>query len=389
MLPGGMDALYRAILAASHRRYVRVEVWSGDEARLDTTLSASLRGDPEGGLIVLPGSQVTATLTSRVARNLTLNVPSVMYPHEETDLLAPFGNEIRAFAGITLGDGSDQYVWQVFRGKIQAVSMDSGAGICTVECADRAAEVADHGFVSPMNSQPANTINAEWQRLIVDALPNATFGTSGIFSRQVAALTWEFDRAAALDEMATSVGALWYPLANGDFVLRAMPWAFAANMVFTMSNAIGGTINSFSARRSREAIFNTVTVTGERLNGDAPVYAVAQNTGPTSPTRATGPFGIKSTVDRLLTPDTQGGAQHAAQVLLRSHMTPTEEFTLHVVPDAALELGDAGTVELDGREVSQVITSFTLPLDLSDNMTVSTRSIVAGGVSDAGPHNQL
>lgn len=379
MLPGGTDALYRQALAAGHRHYVRVEVWSGDGLPLESMIPAHLRGDPAGGLAIIAGA-VNATLTSRVARNLSVTVPMELYPRLETDLLAPFGNEIRAFAGITLGDGSNQYVWQVFRGKIQDVSMDNASGTCTVVCADRAAEVADNAFVTPQNSQPTNTINAEWQRLIVDALANATFGVSDVFAKNIEPLTWEFDRASALDEMSRSVGALWYPLANGDFVLRRLPWTFVRPLVFTFTDGIGGTVNSFTARRSRESIFNTVTVTGERLNGDPPVHALAQDTAPGSPTRASGPFGVKSRVERLQTPSTQGGAQSTAEALLRAYIAPVEEFTLAMVPDAALELGDAGTLALDDRETIQVATAFTLPLDLSGNMTVSTRSLVVGGV---------
>jgi hypothetical protein len=378
MLPGGMDPLYRSVLAAGHRRYVRLEVWSGDGLPLESFIPAQFTGDPEGGLAFFSGS-VSATLTSRVARNLSFNVPQSMYPTQETDLLSPFGNEIRAFMGVTLGDGSHAYSWQVFRGKIQEVSMDSSSGTCTVVCADRAAEVVDHGFVSPQNSQVGNSINAEWQRLIVDALADATFGTSDTFNRSVASMTWEFDRGSALDEMTRSVGALWYPLANGDFVLRKLAWTVANPLVFSLTDATGGTVNSFLARRSRESIFNVVTVTGERLNGDAPVFATAENTTATSPTRVGGPFGTKSRLDRLQTPNTQGGANHAAQVLLRAYIAPVEEWTLQAVPDAALELGDAGTLILDGREAIQVVTSFTLPLDLTGNMTISTRSVVVGG----------
>lgn len=379
MLAGGMDPLYRSVLAAGHRHYVRIEVWSGDGVPLESSIPAHLRGDPEGGLAIMSGA-VTATLTSRVARNLSLVVPGELYPRDTGDLLAPFGNEIRAFAGVTLGDGSDTYTWQVFRGKIQEVVLDNSSATCSVTCADRASDVADHAFVSPMASQPANTINAEWQRLIVDALPDASFGASDVFAAHVAPLIWEFDRAAALDEMAVSVSALWYPLADGDFVIRRLPWSFAQPLVFTMTDAVGGTINTFSARRSRESIFNTVTVTGERLNGDAPVHATATDNGPASPTRVTGPFGVKSRLDRLQSPSTQGGAQAAAESLLRTYIAPVEEFIVSAVPDAALELGDAGTLVIDGREVVQVVTGFTLPLDLSGDMTISTRSLVIGGV---------
>jgi hypothetical protein len=379
MLPGGTDSLYRSVLAAPHRRYLRLEVWSGDGIQLSDQIPAHLQGDPEGGLAIVSGT-VSATLTSRVARNLTFAVPIELYPRVDTDLLAPFGNEIRAFMGVRLGDGDTTYTWQVFRGRIKDVSMDSRSGTCVVVCSDRATDVADHGFLNPENSQPGNTINAEWQRLIVDAVPDATFGVSDTFDRNVAPLTWEFDRASGLDEMARSVGALWYPLANGDFVLRRFQWTVDQPLVFTLTDATGGTVNAFSARRLRTNIFNVVTVTGERLNGDTPVHATASNTTPGSPTNTSGPFGIRSRVDRLQTPMTQGGAQGTAEALLRAYIAPTEEWNLSVVPDAALELGDAGTLLLDDREVIQVVTAFTLPLDLTGDMTVSTRSLVLGGV---------
>lgn len=382
MLPGGADPLYRSVLSAGHGHYSRVEVWSGSGQRLDTLLPGMQQdflGSPEGGLTFLDGA-VNATLGNRVARNLTLTVPSFMYPAQTTDLLAPFGNEIRAYRGVLLGDGSDVYTWQVFRGRIRNVSASSD-GTCVVECADRAADVADVNFVSPQNSNQLNTINEEFQRLIVDAVPDATFGASDLFAKLMPALTWEFERAAALDEMAISVGALWYPLANGDYVIRRFPWTVPMSPTVTWSDGDGGVVNGWTVRRSRDSIFNVVTVTGERLNGDAPVYATASDSTPGSPTSTTGNFGVKSRLERLQTPSNFGGVSSAAEDLLRTYIAPTEEWTLEVVPDAALELGEVGRVLVDGRNVIQVVTSFTLPMGLSGNMTVSTRSLVVGGVS--------
>lgn len=379
MLPGGTDPLYRSVLSAGHGAYVRVEVWSGDGTDLSATIPNAFTGQRFGGLAIINGS-VSATLNSRVARTLSITVPAGMYPRDESGLLAPFGNEIRAFRGVVMGDGTTTYSWPVFRGRIQEVTLDSTAGLCTVTCFDRAADVADNGFVSPQNSQPANSINSEWRRLITDAVPDAVFGASDDFDALVAALTWEFDRASALDEMARSVSALWYPLAAGEFVLRRVAWAFDQPLVFALTDAPGGTVSSFAARRSRDAIFNVVTVTGERLNGDAPVHATAMDLTVGSPTNVNGAFGVKSRLERLQNPSTQGGAQSTAQSLLRAYIAPVEEFTIQAVPDAALELGDAGTLLVDGREVVQVVTSFALPLDLSGDMTISTRSLVVGGV---------
>lgn len=382
MLPGGTDSLYRSVLAASHGHFVRIEVWSGLGVRLDTSLpamqAAVFIGDPEGGL-VFTGGTVTATLNSRVSRNLSLRVPAYMYPTDETGLLAPFGNELRVYRGVRLGDGSETYTWQVFRGRIRNVEQSSD-GTCMVECSDRAADVQDVNFVSPQNSNTANTVNEEFQRLIVDAVPDATFGASDTFSKVMEPLTWEFERAAALDEIAVSVGALWYPLANGDFVIRRFPWTVVSAPLLTLTDQEGGTVNGWSSRRSRDSIFNVVTVTGERLNGDAPVHATASDTTPGSPTSVSGNFGVRSRLERLQTPSTAGGATAAAEDLLRTYIAPTEEWTLQSVPDAALELGDVINVAVDGRTAVQVVTGIALPLDLSGDMTISTRSLVAGGV---------
>lgn len=381
MLPGGMDSLYRSVLGAAHTKYTRVEVWSGTGIRLDTTIPEmdkttwySQEGD---GLMFLDGV-VQATLSSRVARNLTLSVPSYMYPVSTTDLLAPFGNELRVYSGVRLGDGSLKYVWQVFRGRIRDVVLSS-TGTCSLRCSDRAADVQDVGFVSPQNSVPTNTINQEWQRLISDAVPDATFGPSDGFIKLVEPMTWEFERASALDEMTRSVSAVWYPLANGDFVLRRFPWTVASAPVVVWSDRPGGIVNAWQATRARDSIFNVVTVTGERLNGDAPVYATESDTGPGSPTSINGSFGVRSRVERLQNPSTQGGAASAAQELLRTYIAPIEEWTLSMVPDAALELGDTGLVQVEAREVIQVTTGFSLPLGVTGDMTVSTRSVVVGG----------
>lgn len=378
MLPGGTDPLYRAMLAAGHRRHVLVSVYSGAGVLLDSLIPAHLSGDPEGGLVFQSG-MVDATLGSMVARNVSLTIPEQMYPDDTSGLLAPFGNELRIFMGITAGDGSSTYSWQVFRGRISDVEKSSD-GTCTVRASDRAVDVADVAFVSPQNSHAGNTVNAEWLRLIVDALGDATFGASDVFAKLVEPLTWEFDRAGALDEMARSVGALWYPLANGDFVLRAYPWTVPSAPLLTLTDVTGGTVNSWRRRRARESIFNVVTVTGERLDGDAPVFATASDTQVGSPTSTLGNFGVRSKLERLQTPSSAGGAQGAAEALLRTYIATTEEWSLGAVPDAALELGDTVTLAVDSVETIQVVTGFSLPLGLEGDMTISTRSLVIGGV---------
>jgi hypothetical protein len=374
MLPGGSDQLYRDALATGTGHFVRLEVWSGLGVPLATLIPAEFQGEPEGGLCFYNGT-VSATLNSRVTRELQISVPYQMDPLAPTDLLAPFGNEIRAFRGVVLGDGSTVYTWQVFRGRIRQVHQYS-TGNVTLTCTDRASDVTDHEFISPQNSQTGNSVFLEFVRLVSDAVPDATFGASDEFITAVQPLTWELSRSAALDELARTMGAVWYCLANGDFVMRRYPWTQPGTPVVTLTDASGGTISSWQALRDRNMIYNVVTVSGERLNGDAPVYGTAMDTNPASPTYVGGNFGIRSLLDRLQTPATPGRAQGAAQERLAVAVAPVESFQLRCAVDASLELGDIVTLNIEGREVTQVVSALSVPLGVDSDMFVSTRSLV-------------
>jgi len=376
MLPGGTDRLYRRVLTAGHQHYVHIEVWSGLGRKLADLIQRDFQGEDDPGGLCFFGGSVSANLNSRVTRNLQITVPFDLYPQSATDLLAPFGNEIRAFRGVMLGDGSRRYTWPVFRGRIRTVDQTLSTGQVSVSCADRAADVVDADFVNPQNSQPQNTIYQEFVRLVRDAVPDAQFGSSDAFALRVKPLTWELNRASALDEMATAGSGIWYALADGSFVMRLLPWTVKKDPVLSMSDGPNGVITDWTRSRSRESIYNVVTVSGERLNGDAPVYATAFDNEPTSPTYVKGGFGLRSLLSRLQTPGTTGGAQGAASTLLANSIAPVETCSLHMVPDAALELGDVLTVQIGGARIVQVVSGLTMPLDLRSDMMVSTRSLV-------------
>lgn len=376
MLPGGTDPFYRRLLTAGHLHYARIEVWRGGVRQ--AVLAPGT--EDNGGLVFLPGTAVSATLTSSVARNLTLVVPYRLFPDQPDDLLNPYGSEIRAYYGVVTATGALTYTWQVFRGKIGNPRANRRSGTCTISCSDRAQEVLDAGFVTPQNSQTNNSISTEFQRLVLDAVPDATFGPSDTFAQLVAPMAWDFSRTTGIEEMLSSVGALWYPLADGRFVTRRYPWAIPGAPVLTLSEQIPGELLDWTKSRDRSGVFNVVTATGERLNGDVPVVATAADTNPLSPTFMDGPFGVRSLPLRRQTPSTPGGALAAAEARLRTSIALTVDWAWQVPPDAALELGDVTLLEVDGMQVVQVVQGFQLPLDLSGPMTVQGRAQVIGDV---------
>lgn len=372
MLPGGLDATYRQALATSHSRYFLVEVLDGAGNVLPIPAD---RTSAEGGLIFIGGS-VSATLGNRTTRQLDLTLDETLYPVGPGFILAPYGNRVRVWAGIQFAEGT-VYRWVIFTGRLQD-DVNSINGEVTVGAADRANEVVEAMFVRPENSSVGNTVSAEFQRLVSDGVPDAVFGPSDPVGLTVPQLTWESDRAGALDEMATSAGTYWYALADGSFVLRRYAFGTAAPSVLTLHDGPGGTVGA-APSRGRQTIFNSVTVTGERVDGSAPVWALAQDLNPASPTYVRGNFGLRHTTLNLQTPQTQGSAQSAANDFLRTSIALTEAWTWGQPLDAALELGDVVTLNARGESgIIQVVSAFVISLEAAGAMSVTGRAQVPG-----------
>jgi hypothetical protein len=367
MLTGGLNELYRQALATSHQVWVKVEVLNGQQQVL------------EPDLVFIDGA-VSATLTSRISRTLSLKVAEDLYPYEAADLLAPYGNMIRASRGIEFADGS-RFGWVVFVGRIQDALL-SEDGTCQIEAADFAADVLENRFVRPENSQPINSVTTEVRRLISNGFSPAVFGLMEQFSEPVRTRTWQLDRGQALDELSTSAGAFWYALADGSFTLRRYPWTVPASPVVTYSDTGPlGTVSSSRAARSRADVFNSLTVTGERLNGDPAVYALAQDTTPGSATSINGNFGIRHQMLRLQTPGSASAAQAAASTNLRRLVALADAWAWSMSVDTALELGDCVQLDVRNRRgIIQVVAGMRIPLGLQGDMQVTGRSLILGSL---------
>lgn len=371
MLTGGLDTSYRQALATSPTPYIRVDVLDGAGNTLPVPAD---RVGEDGGIIILGGS-VTATLTNRVTRTLDITFDESLYPVYPSAILAPYGNRLRVWRGIKLA-GGQTYRWVIFTGRIQD-AINAVDGEVSISALDRGNEVVEAEFVRPVNSSVGALVASEFVRLVRDGVPDATFGTFDIAALTVPQLTWESDRAAGLDEMATASSAYWYCLADGRYVIRRYPFSVSKPSILTLSDGPGGLVAAAPAR-AREQIYNSVTVTGERADGTAPVYALAQDLNPASPTYVRGNFGIRHKTINLQTPQTQGSCQTAANAYLRASVALTESWAWQQPVDAALELGDVVTLNARGESgIIQVVSGFTIPLDLSV-MTVTARAQVPG-----------
>lgn len=364
MLPGGLDPMYRMALATSHQPYLRVDVLDGAGNTLATNIT------------YLSGA-VQATLNSNITRRCTIQVHEDMYPFDETDLLAPYGNQLQVVRGIEYATGH-RNAWTVFVGRIQEAQLTSD-GVATIHASDYSTDVVENKFLVPQNSAVGVPVGTQVRELIQNGYPPATFATFDVDDIPVPQLTWQLERGQALNELATSVGAYWYALADGSFTLRRYPWTVPTSPVVTYQEGDDGTITSYQVTRSRDDVYNSLTVTGETLTGSTPVYATAQDNTPGSLTEYGGNFGRRHQLFRLQTPGSQAAAFSAAQENLRRLVSPIQTWNWAMTVDAALELGDTVRIDAAGQSgVVQIVDGFTIPLHVDGMMQVSGRSQVIG-----------
>lgn len=362
----GLDPMYRAALLGAHVVYNRVDIT-----------------DYLGNVIVsnlpITSGSVQATLANRVARRLSFTTTRDFAPMtaagalDPTAALAPFGNRVLAYRGIQYGDGSTAY-FPAFAGRLDSVAITQD-GQVTVNASDLAAEVVDTDFETPTSSNPSLAVSDQFQNLIKAAVAGAVFGTSDTFAAAIPFLNWQNDRAKACDDLAAAVGGMWYPLADGSFVIRRIPWTVSGKTpVVTFADQGGGLI-SFRVSVTRSGIKNSVVYTSERLDGGAPVSVIVRDDVATSPTYWRGPFGLKPTLiqNQASLGQPQALAAATAQLASAKALTVTWE-QVTIVPDASLELGDVVQCTADNLSTVQVLTGFTLPLMQDGAMSLILRA---------------
>lgn len=371
---GARTSFYRAALARPHKPRIRVEVWRGDvqvEELVPRVRGAMVYQFP---MPCFFGGNVRATLGSRVTRSLTLAVPDTLYPWDPRDLLNPYGTELRVFRGITYGSGTaDEF--PVFTGPIGAVKPNRN-GEATVEAQDRSFKVAGAGFVAPIPGQTGDLVVDEFERLVLDAYPQATFGAHDDIAAKVPpGLSYDGDRGAALDSLAKTAGAFWYCLADGSFVLRRVPWSTPArSAVLELRDGPGGTLQSAFPVRVSGDLFNRITVTSDRADGSGPMWATASDDDPDSPTYVGGPFGVRSTQVRVTGADNQGQLFALARDIIRRTRSLAESWSITCVADASMELGDPVGVSYRGHLATQLVAGYTMPLEPHAVMSIDGRA---------------
>lgn len=349
---------YRQVLAAPHKRFFRIDV-------------TDINGSPRAFDIQPFSGDVTAVMSNRVTRSAQFTLGPEWYPAESSDPLSPEFAVVHIRAGVQYGDGSVED-FPIFTGRVDTATV-TATGAVEFQCYDLAADVIAYRFERPRSTTTTASTLTEIRSLILEALPQATFGTDTVTDTPTPQLTWDEDRGQALDDLGQSVGGRWFTLGDGSFVVREFSYDLGP-VVVTYTDGPRGVVTGADISRTRAGAFNAVVVVSERTDGTDPVRVPARVTDPSNPLFFGGLYGKVSQILNVQTPLSGPQAQNLAVTQLSASAALREQWTANIVPDMALEPGDTVRLGYRGRSGVQIVDRIMYPLDNKNVMVVTGRA---------------
>jgi hypothetical protein len=337
--------------------------------------------DGDGVETALPIVEGSVTLDQRASVRGRCDLTLVddgtcgLVPTAPTDLLAPYGNEIRVERGVAYPDGTSELVsLGVFRIEDSEVEETPGSLVIRIAGRDRAARLEDARFETPYQVASGTDYATAIGAVLADAWPDIPidFVSTSLTTPALVAQEGD-DRWAFAQEMARSMGmALYF---NGDGTCVLAP-DILSDPVVTLAEGDGGVLLLAGRQWTRQGTFNRVIATGENTGETAPARGVATDENTLSPTYYFGPFGKapRFYASPFITTDAQ--AEAAAQSILDRELGTLEQVSFGAFVLPHLEPGDTARItrEVTGIDEDHVIDSLTIPLAASDSMSGATRA---------------
>lgn len=358
--------LYKAALHGPHHRVAYVDSYDID-------------GNVLALNVPIVNGSVSAQLTNRVTRTAAVTLSDEWFPRTPESAFSPYQAVVQVRAGIGFSDGTEE-TFPLIKGRVWNVNR-AAEGTVVLGIDDLAADVVACRFEAPAKSVTSAPVLTEIRRLILGAVPQATFGTDTTVDAPTPQLVWDEDRGQALDDLAQAVGGRWYALGDGSFVVRPFDYALGP-VLQQFLDGPQGLMSRATTTFTRDGTANSVVVVAERMDGTEPVRRIARDISPGSPTQFGGKFGRVVQITKIQTPLSVSEAQTAAQTQLAAVTALTEQWTADVVPDYTMEPGDTVRLGYRGYSADQIIDGIAYPLVTGNTMSLATRSIGASSVSE-------
>jgi len=352
-----------SVLTRSHRRHLAVESWLDGELLTDAVPVAT------------GGEDHDRTLS--VPERIVLTVPRLYRgeswsPVADDHPLAANGQRLRVQIGVGVGNGRVEWLQ---RGWFLVHKSEAAGDAVTVEAVGLLALVQEARLVTPY--QPTGTMVSTLRGLVEPALTVTV--DDALADRAVpAGINYDEDRLAAVHELLDAWPA--EAVVNADGYLAVAPPADTATSVADLTDGAGGTVITAAGQSTREGAFNAVVARGTASDG-AQVQGVSYDTsgGPKAYGGAFNPLPVPFFYSSpLLT--TVAQAKSAARTILRRKLREVARtFTVDMVPNPALELGDAVTITTaDVDALVCTIEGLRLPYNAGGGrQTLTVREVIA------------
>lgn len=335
----------------------------------------------DGGVDLLPHISGTVTVDrgQQCRRTCTVTIADVdLIPRTALDKLSVYGAQLRIARGVDYGGGQTELVpLGVFR--LNEVGGDVDEGPVTLTGQSLECVVADDKFTAPYRASgtAVSAITALIQRSIPAAVVTNLAVDAAIGPRT---FDIEADPWAAVQEIASAIGAEAYADADGQFVIDELPDLLTAPIAWTISAGEGGAYIQANRAMNADGVKNGWLVRGENTETNvAPVSALVVDNDPGSPTYWSGPFGHRPDFYSSPTIITSGAATAAGTLKLRASVAPNASADITSLPNPALEPGDViRVVYPDGSAELHQVHSFPVEVGIGGSFTIQTISAKEG-----------
>lgn len=332
-----------------------------------------LRGTENLGDIPVIGAEVYATYGTQGGRDARIYVPRTVL---DEGLLDPNTDQVMLITGIP-----GYMDVPIFTGRVDTPE-ESSTGNVAVRLESRGVEAIRASFEVPWSAGPQGTYaRTEMTRILQNVDPtwgvNVDLANASVIGGN---LVWEEDRGQALDQLAKGASLIWQPDRTGGFVIYTNPYAIGpalgANVRIFIRDGVGGTAVTVTNARSREGVWNSVTVVTERVDNTAPIRVTVRDVGVSSPTQWGGLFGKQNRVVKSQTPLSLTDVQQLALRILRQSLASQRAFTISMPDMPLLDPGDVFALIYQGITYTLVAESISYSFAAGDDTVIQARELL-------------
>lgn len=355
---------FAAAVRGSHQMVARVRVVAPGQSGTN----------PDGRVLGIEDGTVTLDATAQVRGTLDFTTPGAGWdPRAGRSDLLPYGSELFVERGIRIATGKLEYVplgyfriWEVDQENVPN-------GDLRITAQDRMSAIIDARFTAPRQYPASAIAGTVVTDLVTEVLPQVVVDWQAVNGPLGRSVVSEDDRYAFLNDIVTSLGAVWYFGEDGHLVVKPAP--DPTEPVYVVNGGRAGVLSTAARSVSREGVYNAVVATGEAADDTPPVTAIAYDNSPDSPTYWGGAFGQVPEFysSPLLT--TVDGARSAAETLLAQAIGLPYNLNFGMVPDPALEPLDVVRLIYPGFAEVHVLDQVAIPLTAAGTMTATTRQV--------------